>query len=54
MRFSFFFLWQSLGWNIVGAAAIIAWSAVLCTLMFGTMSGMKILRVAAEVEIKVS
>ena len=29
------------------------WSAVLSTLMFGTLSGMKILRVSAEVEIKV-
>ena len=45
---------QSLGWNLVGAAAIVTWSAVLSTLMFGTLSGMKILRVSAEVEIKVS
>ena len=46
-------LLQSLGWNLAGAAAIMTWSAVLSTLMFGTLSGMKILRVSAEVEIKV-
>ena len=49
----FFHFFQSLGWNLAGAAAIMTWSAVLSTLMFGTLSGMKILRVSAEVEIKV-
>ena len=41
-----------LGWNIVGLLAIIAWTAVLCFVMFYSLKQVDMLRVQAEHEFK--
>ena len=46
------FYFQLLGWNLVGAVAIFAWSAVLSAILFGILKCAGILRVSKEVEIK--
>nr|AOG19173.1 AMT-like ammonia transporter [Eurythoe complanata] len=43
---------KALGWNLVGALAIIAWSAVICVIMFGILKCCKVLRVNRETEIE--
>ena len=45
-------IWQSLAWNLAGAAAIMAWTAVLSVVVFGLMKAFSILRVSNEVELK--
>ncbi|CAG0900626.1 unnamed protein product [Darwinula stevensoni] len=42
---------QVLGWNMVGAVAIAAWSGSLCILLFGALKFAGLLRVSAEMEI---
>ena len=42
---------QSFGWNLLGAVIIMAWTAACCTLMFGSMKLLGVLRVPRDVEI---
>ncbi|GFS15559.1 ammonium transporter [Elysia marginata] len=41
-----------LAWQLAGLAAIIAWTAVLCTIMFGILKLLGIFRVSEEMERK--
>ncbi|KAK3756579.1 hypothetical protein RRG08_045094 [Elysia crispata] len=41
-----------LGWQIIGLVSIIAWTAVLCTIMFGSLRLLGIFRVSEEIERK--
>lgn len=45
------YIFQSFGWNLMGAVAIFSWSAAVSTLLFGSMRLLGVLRVSAEVEI---
>ena len=42
---------QNFGWNLLGAVTIIAWTGCTCTILFGTMKLIGLLRVSEEVEI---
>ncbi|XP_072032959.1 putative ammonium transporter 1 [Amphiura filiformis] len=41
-----------LGWNLVGAVAIFAWTGVLCLIMFSLLQYFGMLRVSKELELK--
>ena len=43
---------RQLGWNLVGAVVISAWSAFWGILIFFTLKAMRILRVPREIELK--
>lgn len=43
---------RQLGWNLVGAVAISAWSAFWGIVIFFTLKALKMLRVPKEVELK--
>ena len=54
---SVFYSWdklafQKLGWNLVGAIAITAWSAFWGVVIFMSLKFMKILRVPRDIEIR--
>ncbi|XP_013379842.1 putative ammonium transporter 1 isoform X2 [Lingula anatina] len=44
--------WKSLGVNMVGAVAIVGWTAVICLVLFGILKLCKVLRVNEDIEIK--
>ncbi|XP_077994370.1 putative ammonium transporter 1 [Glandiceps talaboti] len=44
--------WKAFGWNIVGAAAIIIWTALVSSALFGLLRATKMLRVDPEIEKK--
>lgn len=41
-----------LGWQFAGIAAIMAWTIILCAIMFGLLKAFKLLRVDPEIEMK--
>ena len=43
--------WQSLGWNIVGAIAIMAWALVMSAIVFGMLYFLGVLRVHPTIEV---
>ena len=42
---------QSFGWNLLGILVIMAWTAACCTVMFGIMKALKVLRVSKGIEL---
>lgn len=42
---------QNFGWNVLGAAAIMSWTAGTCSILFGLMRLMGVLRVSERVEL---
>ena len=45
-----FYEWKVFGWNVVGMLAIVAWTAVLSTIVFWSLKKLKMLRIPASAE----